>query len=177
MERFNGQCQAANITGHLVQESGDLGGKDMPTGHFDRFDCAWRLFSVETVEPVLQNCGRPVLVVPGEAADFERVLLVYEGQSKSQEALFVAAYLAEQLKAALTVLTEVETSGYAARYLEMHEVEAKFVTEAVTAVAIQQTAAAHNSDLILLNYNGRRQFKNIIAPLLVEGERPLFICP
>ena len=106
-----------------------------------------------------------------------RVLLVYEGQSKSQEALFVAAYLAEQWQSALTVLTNRQAKDRAARYLEMHEVRAEFVMGAATAVTIQQIAAEHNSDLILLSCNGRRRFKSLITPLLVEGKRPLFICP
>lgn len=183
-EQFTERCRAANITEHLVEETGDLAEKicqravltdlivlDASPEHGQR-----NHFPTKLAQTVLQNCDRPLLAVPGTAAEVAHVLLVYEGQRKSQEALFVAAYLAEQWGTALTVLTGGKTGAHAARYLEMHEVKAAFVTDGVTAVSIQQTAAAHNSDLILLSQTSRRQFKNVITPLL-EGERPLFICP
>lgn len=176
-KRFDGRCRAANITGHLVQESGDLVERICQRGVLTDLIVLDGRFTPEQVQTTLQNRDRPILVVPGAATKMERILLAYEGKIKSQEALFVAAYLAEQWGAGLTVLTSGKTGAHAARYLEMHEVKAEFVTGAATAVSIQQTAAAHHNDLILLSQTNRRHFKTVIAPLLVDGERPLFICP
>jgi hypothetical protein len=176
-ERFSERCQAAGIAGHLVQESGDLAEKICQRAVLTDLIVLDGRFPMELIQTLLQNCARPILVVPCTAAQIARVLLVYEGQRKSQEALFVAAYLAEQWGAALTVLTGGKTGNHASRYLEMHELKAEFVAGSVTVAAIQQTTAARNSDLILLSCNNRRQFKSVIAPLLVEGKRPLFICP
>ncbi|MCB9420978.1 MAG: universal stress protein [Ardenticatenaceae bacterium] len=174
---FEKQCQTAAAAGHLVQESGDLAATICRRAALIDLIVLDGRFPLERIQSVLQNCARPMLVVPGATAEMARVLLVYEGQSMSQEALFVAAYLGEQWGVALTVLTGSKSMEHAARYLDMHEVKAEFVTGAATAVTIQQTANEHNSDLILLSCNGRRHFKNVITPLLVEGERPLFICP
>ncbi|MCP4424986.1 MAG: hypothetical protein GY803_10870, partial [Chloroflexi bacterium] len=177
-ERFYGRCQEANIGGHLLQEAGDLAEKICQRAVLTDLIALDGHFDVNVVQTVLQNCAWPVLIVPGKAANIERVLLAYEGRRRSQEALFVAAYLGEQWGAALTVLTTSDTSEYAARYLAMHEVEAAFVKcAAITAVSIQQTATVCHSDLIILNQNGGRQFKNVIAPLLEPGARSLFICP
>jgi hypothetical protein len=175
-ERFADQCRAANVAGHLVEESGDPAEKICQRAVLTDLIVLDGRFPVKLVQAILQNSARPILVVPGAAAEMQRVLLVYEGQRKSQEALFVAAYLAEQWGSALTVLTSGQTGEHAARYLEMHEVKGEFVRGAVTAVSIQQTATDYNNDLILLSYNNRRRFKNVILPLLVDGERPLFIC-
>lgn len=176
-QRFAAQCQAAGVANHLVEETGNLAKKIGQRAVLTDLIVLDGRFPIELIQTVLQNCARPVLAVPGAAADTARVLLVYEGQDKSQEALFVAAYLVEQWGAALTVLTGGAAMDHAVRYLEMHEINAEFVAEPVTAAAIQQTAAAHNSDLILLSQTNRRRFKTVVAPLLNKGERPLFICP
>ena len=176
-ERFAEQCRAANVAGHLVEESGDPVEKICQRAVLTDLIVLDGRFPAKVLQAVLQNSARPVLAVSGAAVEMQRVLLVYEGQGKSQEALFVAAYLAEQWGAALTVLTSRKTDAHAARYLEIHEVEAEFVTGSATAVSIQQTAADHHNDLILLSYNSRHRFKTVITPLLVDGERPLFICP
>lgn len=176
-QQFAERCQAANVTGHLVEATGDLTEKICQRAVLTDLIVLDGRFPARTVQAVLQNSARPVLVVSGAAVEMKRVLLVYEGQQKSQEALFVAAYLAEQWAANLTVLSGKTGAEFAARYLEMHEASAEFVRGSVTAVSIQQTAATHNNDLILLRCNGRRQFKSVILPLLVGGERPLFICP
>ena len=175
-EQFAECCQAAAVTGHLVEASGGWAETICRRAALTDLIVLDGRFSTKRIQSVLQNCARPVLVVPGAATEMAQVLLVYEGQHKSQEALFVAAYLAEQWRTGLTVLTNHKSIDHAARYLEMHEVEAEFVLEAATAVSIQQTAAKHNNDLILLSGNGRHRFKPIIMPLL-EGERPLFLCP
>ncbi len=175
--QFNGRCQTANVTGHLIEELGDPAEKICQRAVLTDLIVLDGRFPAKVLQAVLQNSARPVLAVPGDAAEMERVLLVYEGQQKSQEALFVAAYLAEQWAANLTVLSSKTAVEFAARYLEMHEVKAEFVTGSATAVSIQQTATEHNNDLILLSYTSRRQFKTVITPLLEDGERPLFICP
>jgi hypothetical protein len=176
IDRFDEQCRAANVAGHLVEESGDPAEKICQRAVLTDLIVLDGRFPVELHQVLLQNCARPVLAVPGAATEMKRVLLVYEGQRKSQEALFVAAYFAEQWAVNLTVLSSKAAMEFAARYLEMHEVKAEFVTGSATAVSIQQTATTHKSNLILLSHNSRRQFKNVIMPLLVDGERPLFIC-
>ena len=174
--QFEDRCQSAAVTGHLVAATGDWEETICQRAVLTDLIVLDGRFTSELVQ-IVQHCARPVWVVPGAATKMERVLLVYEGQSESQEALFVAAYLGEQWGAVVTVLCRQTAADYAVRYLKMHEVEAEFVTGAATAVTIQQTAADHNNDLVLLSCNGRRRFKTLVAPLLVDGERPLLICP
>lgn len=138
---------------------------------------------------VLQRCVRPVLVVSDQPSALSRVLLAYDGQDKAQEALFVAAYLAEQWRVSLTVLavlepgrTDAETLAHARKYLAMHEIEAAFLTmPGPVATTILQTAATHNCDLIVMGGysagHGRRRPGSTVQQVLRQWQQPLLICP
>jgi nucleotide-binding universal stress UspA family protein len=82
----------------------------------------------------MRYCTRPVLTVPFVASNFQHAPLAYDGSPKSREALFVAAYLGEQWKTRLTLIT-INDSGhvdgmaleYARQYLELHELAADYI--------------------------------------------------
>ncbi|MEA3340635.1 MAG: universal stress protein, partial [Chloroflexota bacterium] len=58
---------------------------------------------------IIRRSPRPVLMVPETAPRLNRALLAYDGSHKSEEALFVAAYLSVRWEIPLVVVTVIET--------------------------------------------------------------------
>ena len=82
----------------------------------------------------MRYCTRPILTVPRVTSNFQHALLAYDGSPKSREALFVAAYLGEQWKTRLTLITVIDpgrldgtVQAEARQYLEMHELAADYI--------------------------------------------------
>jgi len=192
---FERRCQETGTRGHLAVEAGELVDR-----LYTRAVVADLVILDRTLTPAgdqsleaawldaIQRCARPVLVVPGQPTPLERVLLSYDGSAKAREALFVAAYVAEQWGVALTVLTvlepgrtDAETAAHARTYLAMHEVEATFLVEAgPVAATILEAAVTHDCDLIVVGgYSGRGRPRpgHTVQQILQEGDRPLLICP
>jgi nucleotide-binding universal stress UspA family protein len=143
--RFAQQCADAGVEGQLVVEAGDITKKiseratmtdlivlkvaHRPAGRWAAMRSPFRR--------IMRNSSPPVLAVPEGATHFERALLVFDGSILAREALFVAAYLGEVWKTGLVVFTEVDGSGgesgaqdYVRRYLDLHEVQAEYLTGA-----------------------------------------------
>ena len=96
-------------------------------------DATTRVLSAE-VMAWMRYCTRPILTVPLVASNFQHALLAYDGSPKSREALFVAAYLGEQWKTRLTLITvndpgrvDGTVQDYARQYLELHELAADYL--------------------------------------------------
>lgn len=196
-EAFEERCREANVRGYLAVEVGDLFANVIARASLTdlvMLDRAWLLDAggVLTADAVtlLTALKRPVLITPAQAEPFQRPLLAYDGRPRADEALFITAYLGERWgfsPVVVTVLesrrTQAKTLDRARRYLEMHEVAGVFVTASGPAAgAIQATAVAHNADCIIIGRHGSPKKRNH-APgqtarrLLLEWERPLFICP
>jgi nucleotide-binding universal stress UspA family protein len=138
---------------------------------------------------LIRRCPTPLLVVPGAFSALERPLLAYDGSPKAQEALFVAASLAEQGQLPLTVITITEDhlgssqllSG-AAAYLESWSVEATLVQqEGPVADALLQAADAHGSDLILMGGYGHSPIVELVSGSVVDkvlrsSKQPVLLC-
>lgn len=138
---------------------------------------------------ILHRCPRPVLVVPGEATALRSALLAYDGSPKSEEALFIATYLAKQWQIPLVVVSVLDGSRVTEKsvqkvraYLAQHGVEAHFEHPALPpAEAILECANQHESELILmggygLNAVGEVILGSTVNQLLRETSRPLLIC-
>ena len=106
----------------------------------------------------IARCARPVLAVP-VFTPFERVLLAYNGSPRSEEALFIATYLAGSWQLELVVLAvgggserpAAEALSAASRYLEEHGVQAALeLREGPVAETIVATAAAAGCDGIIM---------------------------
>jgi nucleotide-binding universal stress UspA family protein len=118
----------------------------------------------------------------------KRALLAFDGSTKAKEALFVATYLSEQWKTALTVLTvsdgskNMEAAQTLARsYLEFHELEAEYIFTNGPLENILTTIEEHEIDLVLMGGYSGSLFKEIVVGstvnyLLREANCPLFIC-
>ena len=141
---------------------------------------------------LVQRCPRPILAVPGAASTAsrpQRALLPYDGSLKSEEALFVATYLALHWKLALEVVTVAEgeqtTSAALDRaraYLEAHAVAATYtLAHGPVGDAILTAADEHASDVILMGGYGFNALLEImlgssVDQVLRESRRPVLIC-
>ncbi len=182
---FEEGCQAAGATGRLAVAGGDaakvIGERAAVT------DLVVVDQRFPGLQAILRRCARPVLVAPDEPSPLRRALLAYDGRPRSREALFAAAYLAEQHGLALVVLTVLEpgrtgpeTQQHARDYLAMHEVEATFVVEEGPAAAkIVEAALAQGSDLLILGGygRGRRALGDVVEAVLAAAGRPVLLCP
>jgi len=190
-ERLRQQCQSAGVTLQATQEVGDIVLTICRRAAFVDLVVLDGAFSSSQTHDILLQCPRPVMVLPQTMphTNLNRVLLAYDGSERAREALFIAAYLAEQWQIDLIVLTVLESRrrhtavDYARRYLEMHEVTAEFIeASGKAALVIGETAVTRDCSLVLLggsgsNYLGRRHLGKTVEFLLDWGERPLLICP
>lgn len=192
--RFNQTCQEAGVTGSLALEKGSV----------PELTCQRALLTDLLVlniahppEPglsglnsglrtIIRRSARPILTVPGQVSPLDRALVAFDGSSKSKEALFVAAYLAETWKTRLTVYTlsedqNIPVQEYARAYLELHEIEAEYLIESGTEETFLQAIREHEINLIVMGgYRGntwRELFVgSLVNFLLREANCPIFIC-
>jgi nucleotide-binding universal stress UspA family protein len=194
--RFNQRCQEAGVKGSLVIVQGEVA---------DQI-CSYALLTDLVVlnvsrppEPGLSSLGsglrsiiwqsaRPILAVPGINSPLDRALLAFDGSEKSKEALFVAAYVAEQWKTSLTVMTLVgsgnassSTQDYARAYLELHEIEADYVMMKGTMDTFLEVSKERNINLILMGGYSGTALKEVIIGSLVNNllrkfQHPILIC-
>jgi nucleotide-binding universal stress UspA family protein len=115
-------------------------------------------------------------------------LLAFDGSPKSREALFVAAYLAEQWNIELTIFIgladenlSASTRDFAQDYLEFNEVEARFIEEKYSPETLKITAGEIGSDLIIMGGYSGSILKEMTAGssvnfMLREAQIPILIC-
>lgn len=137
---------------------------------------------------LLRRCPRPVLAVPRIHAGLDHMLLAYDGSPKAEEALFVAAYLAGQWLAPLTVVMALEkrvtekTAEQVRAYLADRGIEAHYVVKkSPPASLILNTARQRDCGLILMGGYGLHGVIEIIAGSTVDEvlrsrNRPVLIC-
>ncbi len=138
---------------------------------------------------IIRRSPRPVLMVPETAPRLNRALLAYDGSPKSEEALFVAAYLSIRWKIPLVVVTVIETGRvtsesllHAQKYLEEKGGQATFVEKhRPVAEAIVKTAEEHDCDLIIMGGYGFSPALEVVLGSAVDevlrtARRPILIC-
>jgi nucleotide-binding universal stress UspA family protein len=194
--RFDRTCQAAGVEGKLVIEAGDV------TRKICERAALTDLVVVKITNPpslglsvlrspfrtIIENASRPLLTVRAKASQFKRALLAYDGTERSKEAVFVAAYLAEMWRTELIVFTAVDgnvradTQDYVRRYLDIHEVEAKYmIGERGAMDHLKETVLEQEVDLLLLGSHGVSMLRQVFAGsaldyMLRESRVPIFIC-
>ncbi len=116
-EEFSQRCATAGVPGKLVVANGEIARKiseraiwndlvvvklahPIGTRPFQKLSSGFR--------NLLLRCPQPILVVPKKVAPLSRAMLAYDGSPKAKEALFVAAYMAEQWKMSVVVATICE---------------------------------------------------------------------
>ncbi|MBN1147437.1 MAG: universal stress protein [Anaerolineales bacterium] len=138
---------------------------------------------------LIQRSPRPVLATPRAISPLSRALLAYDASPKSQEALYVATYLAGQWKIPLTVLSvkddgsvTAETIEHARSYLEGHAIQANYLLEdGPTPEAIMQAAEAQRADLLIMGGYGFNPLLEVMLGSAVDhvlraSDVPTLIC-
>ena len=194
--KFNQRCVDADVNGKLVIETGEITGKirdraavtDLivlkiehpPRGGLSNLKSPFR--------SVIVNSSSPVLGIPGEATEFKRAVLSFDGSPSAREALFVAAYFAEVWKTELVVFTalggpvKADVQEYVRRYLEFHEVDATYVlTEKGAMDGLKLAAEEYTADLVLMGSYGVSLLRQLLDGsaldyMMRESKVPLFIC-
>lgn len=194
--RFNRQCQAAGIEGSLAIETGDVTRKireralltDLVVLNLAHPPGAGLAALGSGLRTIIWQSARPILTVPGKASPLGNALVAFDSSPKAREALFVGTYLAERWKTALTVVSIREKSGaapgdldYAREYLELHEVEADFVTADGPIDLVLRTAEERQIDLVLMGGYSVSALEEVIAGsavnlMLRQAHCPIFIC-
>jgi nucleotide-binding universal stress UspA family protein len=197
---FDRRCEAAGVFGSLALEAGDsVSGRiceramlaDLVVLHLAHPPGLRPLARLSSgFSAVVRRSARPVLAVPDQPSAMQRVLLAYDSSPKAQEALFVAAYLAELWKSELTVVTVLEsghatsdTLAHAREYLEWHEVSADYVLKESGRIAptVLQTAEERGSDLIIIGGYTASPVREVmlgssVDEVLRNSRWPVLIC-
>ena len=192
--RFHDRCQQAGIEGSLAIEKGDI-----PRVVCDRA-LLTDLVVLKVSHPPLPGLSglhsglrsiiwrtvRPVLAIPGDVSNLDRVLLAFDGSPKSKEALFVATYLAEKWNTSLTVLTisgnpATTVQDYARTYLDLHEIQADFIVKKGSRETILKAIKEHQINLVLIGGYGSSALKELFVGsmvnfLLRRANCPILIC-
>ena len=194
--RFDQVCKDAGVQGSLAVDVGDI------TQRIIERAVVTDLVIVKLMNPpgsglsvlnspfrnIIEKSSRPLVTVPTGATPFARALLAFDGSELSKEALFVTAYLAEMWKTEVTIFTSHEANqkedvqDYARRYLELHEVEAKYIiSEQKEPRPLPDIAAEYNADLILMGSHSGNKIQQVLVGSMVDATLrtssiPTFIC-
>lgn len=137
---------------------------------------------------IIWRAARPVLTVRDKPSPMDRALLIFNGTTKSKEALFVATYLAQRWQLSLSVLTVTDgekvfasTQDYARAYLAAYGVSAQFIVTEGPLEVFLEVIKQYKINLILIGgYNGTALKEVMLGSavnfLLREAECPMLIC-
>ncbi len=201
-EEFIRRCQEAGIAGRLVIEGGqaaDLICRRSPWVDLIIFRLvhpppSQRLQRLRSgVRSMIRRCSSPLLAVPESKFNLGSALLAYGPGRKSDEALYVAAYLAGRWKIPLTVACVRREAGSEApssptplerarQYLETHDVQATYVEETGDpARMVLLNAEQHSADFIIMGgYESSPLRESLLGStvdrVLRSTYRPVLIC-
>ncbi len=138
---------------------------------------------------LVQRSPRPILAVPGSASPMERALLAYDGSRKSDEALFLAAYLAARWGTSLVIITVSENSRVtgeisrrAVEYVEGYGIVPQVVLKSgEVGETLLDTAREQNCDFFIMGGYGFGPVLEVVMgsavdQVLREAEHPVLIC-
>ncbi len=194
--RFEQTCAAAGLTGTFLLERGSVAARicerallaDLVVLAVDHPPEAGLTGLGSGLRTVIRRCARPLLAVPHEASPLDRALLAFDGSSQAREALFVAAYLAEVWKTALTVAAvsgrkrlPASVLDYPRAYLELHEVQAEFSYLEGPVDRLHTLMHERDLNLLLMGGYGVSALEELLIGsavnvLLRRQHWPIFIC-
>ena len=169
--QFEERCRNAGVAGQIAIESGKVAetlckrarwADLVVTGLPPSATVGLRSRLGSEFRTLMRHCPQPVLVVPGSDVAPQRALLAYDGSPKSEEALYVACYLAAWWSLSLVVVTVDESDRSASKnlkparsYLEHHGIGANMVLgKGSVAQSVLHEADMHGSDIIIMGGYG-----------------------
>ncbi len=196
LERFNAQCREAGVSGSLLIEAGEVASRicaralltDLVVLNAAHPPAAGLARLGSGLRTVIGRCARPLLAVPAKTSSLDRALLAFDGSPKSKEALFVAAYLAEQWKTSLVVVAltgsghlPASVLDYPRKYLELHEVQAEFVLENGPTERLYAILQERGLNLIVMGGYSASALEQMVVDstvnvVLRESRFPVLIC-
>jgi nucleotide-binding universal stress UspA family protein len=200
-DQFARRCEEEGIFGRLVVETGQAAQivcARSPWVDLAVFRLAYpppqRVFKRlrSGIRTLIRRCSAPLLAAPDAPYNLNSALLSYGPGRKSEEALYVAAYLAGRWQIPLTVVTvqkEGETPPSptplerAQAYLESQQVEARYVVEEMAdpALSVLLNAEIHNAGFIITGGYESSPLRESVAGSTVDRilrstRRPVLIC-
>lgn len=182
---FFESCNRAGVQGHVARDAGawlDAVLRRAPFVDALVFS-APLLLADGHLRQLLQRSPRPMLLVPGQSRPIRRLLLYFDGGDTAREALFAAAYMAEEWGVDLAVQLAVEDDEQrrdVRTYVELHELQATFLGAGEDVSGLPELARRHDCDLILMGAPQRdlrhESHPAVLSQLLRDCDRPLFVC-
>jgi nucleotide-binding universal stress UspA family protein len=194
---FHQRCSEKDFPGHFMSATGEVSQticdharwSDLLVVHLgfppspkpiQSMSSSWR--------KLVQRCPRPILAVPNFTLP-DKALLAYDGSPKSEEALYVATYLAGKWKIKLVVLT-VSESGFSAQatydrallYLQEHQVQAEgMLRDGPVPEMIIETAEEKGCELLLMGGYGSNPVLEVVLgssvdQVLRSSTKPVLFC-
>jgi nucleotide-binding universal stress UspA family protein len=195
---FNQRCQEANIPGEFALSIGTIARKICERSQFADLTVVHLAYPPEPgpiaklgsgFRLLIRRCSTPVLAVPSVATNLESALLAYDGSSKAQEALFIAAYLAGKWGIKLSVITANEDPSTGSRiqadakdYLENQGIEAAYANPpGPAAEAILECTSKQDCELIIMGGYSRQPVVEVVLGSVVDQvlrgtRKPVLIC-
>jgi nucleotide-binding universal stress UspA family protein len=195
---FSRHCKARGIPGWLAVEVGRVARKTCERAQWAD------LVVMEVAHPpaprpiaklgsgfrtLIRRCSTPVLAIPGSFSPLSRPLLAYDGSPKSEEALYIATYLAARGQVPLVIVTIVEGGSVtpdalaeAELYARARGVQATLVQEyGQVPDVILRAATEYQSDLILMGGYGHGPMAEVVLGSAVDevlrsSQQPILIC-
>jgi len=192
--RFTQRCAEADVSGSLVVEKGEVSElichrtllTDLVVLNIAHPPAPGLSSLGSGLRTIIRRSARPILTVPGQSSPMDRALVAFDGSTKSKEAIFIAAYLAEKWKTALTILSITDDANstvqdYARDYLELHEIKADYILTKGSHETLLETIKERSLNLVVMGgYSGSAWQEIIIGSavnfLLRRAECPLLIC-
>ncbi|HSB00452.1 MAG TPA: universal stress protein, partial [Anaerolineales bacterium] len=194
--QFTQICERENVQGVLAIEIGEPTRKileraaltDLIVLKIAHPPAAGIQVIASNIRTLIMRSSRPVLAIPDRISSLAHVLLAFDGSPKSQEALFVATYFAEQWQTKLSILTAPgdkaasrSAQDFARNYLEFNEIEAGFITQKYSVATLKSTAEEIDADLVVMGGYSGWLLKHItvgssINFMLRESQLPILIC-
>jgi nucleotide-binding universal stress UspA family protein len=207
-EEFTRMCTEAGVAGRLIIETGQVASLLCQRSLWVDL-IAFRLNYPPPTQPLkrlrsgvrqlIRRCSSPILAVPDAPFHLDSALLAYGPGRKSDEALFLATYLAGRWKIPLCVVTAQRedrgskkslTKGQpsptplerARQYLELHGVNAKYIEgTGDPAQTILLAAEEHSADFLIMGgYEANPLLEGLFGSsvdrVLRSTRRPTLIC-
>ena len=198
VDEFRRRCEDAGVQGDIAVEVGSAARKicerarwaDLVIGKLTYPPADQPLARLSSgFRIMVRRCSRPILAIPGKATAIQRALLAYNGSPKSDEALFIASYMAAKWEIPLTVLTIEREGMYAGKvqerareYLSAAGVEAEYLLKIGDVVTITlRTAHTRGCNFILIGGYRASPLVEVVKgsfvdAMLRETDLPTLIC-
>jgi nucleotide-binding universal stress UspA family protein len=197
-QRFEKQCQDVGLPGEMAIDSGPIVPtickharlSDLVIIHLAHPPESHPIMRAESgIRKLIQRSPRPILTIPQAPDKLNRLLVAYNGNPRSKEALYAAAYFAGRWEVPLYVLTVAEPGkiepkiiNHARYYLRSRQIPAIFIQKkGLIAKNILETQAEQECNLIFMGGYSKPPVIDVVlgSPLdqvLRESHVPVLIC-